>query len=152
MKREYAIEVKRTGTLSAPLFIIGNFKEKIPNTNIILDTAKQHFSNLFEEVTVEVAHSTWVIVHSKGKQVADLIWSWIPVYLAEDSNTMPETLTAENGAKALLIGEFFEVIQSENEDSGESGLNDEEFLSRKVPISWTNIKSIYKKIRTHFIK
>ena len=59
---------------------------------------------------------------------------------------MPRRLTAENGAKALLMGEFFEEreISYYNED-GESM---ETII--KVPISWSTIKDIYDKIVSHY--
>lgn len=44
---------------------------------------------------------------------------------------LPRKLTAENGAKALLIGEFFET-------------------GSYLPVSWTTIKAIYAKIVEHF--
>ena len=60
---------------------------------------------------------------------------------------MPRRLTAENGAKALLMGEFFEEreISYYNEDG--------EFMETiiKVPISWSTIKSIYDKIVSHYV-
>jgi hypothetical protein len=66
---------------------------------------------------------------------------------------MPKTLTAENGAKGLLIGEFSEniIMQCEyceggyNEDDDETcrecdGAGD---FAVKVPVSWDTIKEIY---------
>ena len=48
-------------------------------------------------------------------------------------NGMPSSLTAENGAKDLLIGEFFECFDPD--DCGNPYV---------VPISWDSIKKIYK--------
>jgi hypothetical protein len=57
---------------------------------------------------------------------------------------MPKELTAENGAKSLMIGEFFETREIENpEDEYETRIE-------KIPISWTSIKGIYKKVVEHF--
>ena len=53
---------------------------------------------------------------------------------------MPRNLTAENGAKALLIGEFVECF-----DPDESG------NAYIVPISWDSIKDIYKRIVDHYV-
>lgn len=69
---------------------------------------------------------------------------------------MPVSLTAENGAKEALIGEFFETIKitccecegtgfvidymDECESCGGIGYHE-----TKVYVSWTNIKAIYKK-------
>lgn len=44
---------------------------------------------------------------------------------------LPKSLTAENGAKALLIGEFYEG---------------------KTPVTWVTIKDIYKKVVEHYTK
>ena len=67
---------------------------------------------------------------------------------------MPTELTAENGAKALLIGEFHESIYIPNPDYCGCGKCDfcierpEESETRQVdvPVSWTTIKQIYKRI------
>ena len=52
---------------------------------------------------------------------------------------MPRTLTAENGDKDLLIGEFVECFDPDN--SGNPYI---------VPITWDSIKNIYKKIASHY--
>jgi|TARA_R110000851_G_scaffold85152_3_gene185332 hypothetical protein len=59
---------------------------------------------------------------------------------------MPRRLTAENGAKALLIGEFFEEHECSYYDS------DGELVEyiEKVPVSWGTIKEIYKKVAAHY--
>ena len=68
---------------------------------------------------------------------------------------LPKELTAENGAKYLLSGEFFEIWGSECQchgysdeckDCGGTGIIDE-----KVPVSWTTIKDIWKMAVKHFI-
>ena len=76
-----------------------------------------------------------------------------------------EILTlAENGAKTLLIGEFYETIEVKNQDCLCDGcdtvslcLNCEieqkdrqEYHTQKVPVSWINIKEIYRKIVKHY--
>jgi hypothetical protein len=71
---------------------------------------------------------------------------------------MPRSLTAENGAKALLIGEFFEEVEIPNEEYCGCGECDycidfpdtEETIIQKVPVSWTTIKEIYAKIVSHY--
>jgi len=56
---------------------------------------------------------------------------------------VPKRLTAENGAKAVLIGEFHE----EYEDSYDQG---DTVFTRKVPVSWTTIKAIWDMAIEHF--
>ncbi|WP_159522801.1 hypothetical protein [Sunxiuqinia indica] len=73
---------------------------------------------------------------------------------------MPRSLTAENGAKALLIGEFFEEIEVPNEEYCGCGecdycieIQDEdatETVIQKVPVSWDTVKRIYEKVVTHY--
>ena len=70
---------------------------------------------------------------------------------------MPRSLTAENGAKKLFIGEFhvevLDVCDScggdgwENEETGEEcrECNGECSWKRKVPVPWSTIKKIYSK-------
>jgi len=55
---------------------------------------------------------------------------------------LPRKLTAENGAKTLLSGEFSESVGVVNEDGDEH--NDE------VPVRWTNIKRIYDMVVAYF--
>lgn len=72
--------------------------------------------------------------------------------------TMPRELTAENGAKGLLIGEFHEVIYIDNPDYCGCGeyacdicqeTNEPETIPQKVAISWPVIKDIYKMAVEH---
>ena len=67
---------------------------------------------------------------------------------------MPSELTAENGAKGILIGEFFEeiVLSCPDCDGGDyreletdrcATCNDTGESIEKVPVSWTTIKEIY---------
>lgn len=68
---------------------------------------------------------------------------------------MPKRLTAENGAKALLVGEFAEILQLScetcdsdvNQDCPECGGCGA--LVIEIPISWTTIKAIYAKAVKH---
>lgn len=71
---------------------------------------------------------------------------------------LPPSLTYENGAKGLLIGEFFEEVESYNPTycgCGECDFchrypNEPETITEKVPVSWTTIKEIYAKVVDHF--
>lgn len=74
---------------------------------------------------------------------------------------MPKSLTAENGAKTLLSGEFFVQVLETCDDCGGDGWENEEkgepchsckgecSWYRKVPIPWTTIKMIYAKAVEH---
>ena len=64
--------------------------------------------------------------------------------MSEDKVILPKELTAENGAKALLIGEFHEEIEVCGclDGTGE----EQEMQDLRVPVSWTTIKEIYKMI------
>ena len=71
---------------------------------------------------------------------------------------LPEEITAENGAKCLLMGEFSESIdvtcpdcsrfEGPENDCSTCGGSGDGLIN--VPISWTTIKDIYKKIVEHF--
>ena len=61
------------------------------------------------------------------------------------SGAMPRSLTAENGAKALLMGEFFEEHESSHYDAGGELVE----YTEKVPVRWDTIKEIYAKIVAH---
>lgn len=57
---------------------------------------------------------------------------------------MPNALTAENGAKAELSGEFFERYDATDE---QMTLNPDlgETIRVDIPVRWTTIKAIYKR-------
>lgn len=70
---------------------------------------------------------------------------------------MPRELTAENGAKHLFIGEFFEEIELVcSHCNGDAPENDCEVCGgsgtyvQKVGIEWLTIKQIYKKAVDYF--
>ena len=72
---------------------------------------------------------------------------------------MPRELTAENGVKALLIGEFKENVPVQCSDC--HGLGHDQnlagcktcdglgILHLDVPVSWTTIKAIYTRVVEH---
>lgn len=70
---------------------------------------------------------------------------------------MPRSLTAENGAKALLSGEFtIEIPDSHYCDCGEEDCEACEFTedhdltpTQQVLVPWTTIKEIYAKAVEH---
>lgn len=70
--------------------------------------------------------------------------------ISEQIALMPRALTAENGAKSALMGEFHETIEFScrecDEDDEECELcNGTGQLLQKVPVDWTTIKAIYAK-------
>lgn len=67
----------------------------------------------------------------------------IEAKVIKDSCVMPKKLTAENGAKALLMGEFYETIVFHYEEG--------EPYEVKMPVEWSTIKAIYKKITDHYL-
>ena len=75
------------------------------------------------------------------------------VFLNMDQVVLPRKLTAENGAKYLLSGEFFETIEREchclDGDGSDEFCHDcggDGYVNEKVTISWTTIKAIHDKI------
>lgn len=86
--------------------------------------------------------------NSETKQVEQL----------NETAVMPRSLTAENGAKALLYGEFFETVEVSNEEYCGCGECDycqdfpdtEPTVQIKVPVSWSTIKEIYAKVVSHY--
>lgn len=78
--------------------------------------------------------------------------------ISKESIVLPRKLTAENGAKSLLIGEFFETIEVHNQSycgCGECDFcinfpDEPKFLKQEVPIQWTTIKEIYDKVVDFF--
>lgn len=83
-----------------------------------------------------------------------LYWDEATLEKNEESVIMPKKLTAENGAKGLLSGEFFETVKNYCPECLGEGSCDEVVCEDckglghevvKVMISWTNIKAIYDK-------
>ncbi|RJR07906.1 hypothetical protein C4588_06055 [Candidatus Parcubacteria bacterium] len=76
-------------------------------------------------------------------------------FLTQDQVILPRKLTAENGAKALLSGEFFESVETLCPECAESDENCDcchgnGMIIESVPVSWTTIKAIYDKIVGNF--
>lgn len=67
---------------------------------------------------------------------------------------MPHEITAENGSKDLMRGEFFENVEIKNQEYCGCGncdyCNDfpdtPEYITMKVFVSWDTIKQIYRKL------
>jgi hypothetical protein len=56
---------------------------------------------------------------------------------SKDKVMVPRELTAENGMKRALSGEFFELVDQTDDDGN--------YLAPvKIPVSWTTIKEIHK--------
>ena len=81
----------------------------------------------------------------------------------EDFTVMPKALTAENGAKSLLIGEFHETVIMQCEECEGDGFVCYEGIGEicecctgagdyalKVHVSWTTIKNIYAMYAEYF--
>lgn len=74
-------------------------------------------------------------------------WEEIQAILSgKKMNKMPKELTAENGAKGLLIGEFYEEMEINRYDEDDTL----EMHTVKIPVTWSTIKQIYAKIVEHF--
>jgi hypothetical protein len=67
---------------------------------------------------------------------------------------VPTALTAENGAKAALIGEFEETTEMRctecDEDYDCEVCEGSGVMDRVVPVSWRTIKAIHKAMVAHF--
>lgn len=57
---------------------------------------------------------------------------------------VPRELTAENGAKSALIGEFSETFDYMDDEGDE--------CQAEIPVSWTTIKEIHKKMVALFAR
>lgn len=78
----------------------------------------------------------WVIPEKATWQVRDAAQP------TPDLVLLPRKLTAENGAKALLIGEFSETFHYMDDEGDE--------CTAEIPVSWTTIKEIHNKVVAHF--
>lgn len=71
---------------------------------------------------------------------------------------MPREITAENGAKGLLLGEFFESFEMINPEFCGCGKCDfcsefpdtPETIKSDIPIRWITIKQIYARLVGHY--
>ena len=93
-----------------------------------------------------------------GEDDADADASNVSRLDKSDWRLLPPRLTAENGAKALLVGEFHEKLEIANPDfcgCGQAGCvacdgDVAETIWVKVPVSWPTIKEIYSKASKYF--
>ena len=75
----------------------------------------------------------------------------------KDMILMPRELTAENGAKAILIGEFSETIElrcpeCDGDDKECDICHGDGFYTQEIPVTWNMIKLIYHKAVQHLGK
>jgi hypothetical protein len=77
----------------------------------------------------------------------------------EELVKMPRRLTAENGAKALLLGEFYEAVEAECPDcaarqfsAGCETCGGTGYIGQRVPVSWETIKKIYATAVDHLAR
>lgn len=66
-------------------------------------------------------------------------------YAGEAVAVMPLELTAENGAKGALIGEFHELCEVANEWYDPDDEDSVPSHTVQVPVRWTTIKAIYRR-------
>ena len=94
-------------------------------------------SDIFNKDSIPIEDAKWL-----GDELDEII------KLTKQNKTMPISLTTENGAKELLIGEFTEIYEEyeENEDGWS------EPYDIYVPVTWHTIKNIYDKIVKHYAK
>lgn len=96
------------------------------------------------------------------ERIAEAIASASSQHTDLDMVLLPRALTAENGAKAHLIGEFYEKVDlqcpeclglGENRDAGKCEIcGGSGSLIQDVPVSWATIKAIYAKVVEHYGK
>ncbi len=120
---------------------------------------------LIEKIVLDVLHMT---EDHNNKCVHDYDYVEISKNIAErieppiSLTNMPPELTAENGAKSLLNGEFKESIEVDNPEYCDCGechycedIQDEDVsdtITIDVPVQWTTIKDIYRKIVDHYMR
>ena len=119
-------------------------------------TVHTNTAHLRKTLTDLIACDAYAITFQTMAQYRTALKNEIEKALADNINIdhdvalMPRSLTAENGAKAALMGEFHEVIELScpqcDEDNEECELcNDTGQLLEKVTVDWTTIKAIYAK-------
>jgi hypothetical protein len=79
---------------------------------------------------------------SDGRNTFVLFAEWVEGLPGATQASLPRRLTAENGAKAALIGEFHEEFHFMDEEGDE--------CTTKVPVSWDTIKRIWAAAVEHF--
>jgi len=109
---------------------------------------KKYPSNLYlESVTTSVDFASHVSVAAVIVMAKELL-------ALRKASLMPSELTAENGSKAALMGEFTEEASMPcTECFGDDECENCDGSGRilvEAPVSWTTIKSIYAKAVEHF--
>lgn len=125
---------------------------------------RTNIGGYFADIEVEFTDSngitrrhmfSWKGEHNKYWGQKQVCWtingapSWVLDYIGkpkskDDYILMPRSLTAENGAKAALMGEFKIDVEIVYEDD-----SDETIV---VDVPWTTIKAIYAAAVKHFDK
>lgn len=120
-----------------------------------LNPAQSDDNDDLHELKADHYMNFFMLVDNIVSQILDMLQAGFDVRVDEIQSSMvllPRKLTAENGMKGLLSGEFYEEVEVPNPDYDEENWNaeEEEYFSHKIPVKWTTIKEIYNKIVEHF--
>jgi len=102
--------------------------------------------------TCECGHTWWYGQHG-GHNCIEYYRKTIARLEKAQANQLPLELTAENGAKYLLLGEFNETVTydcSECHGDGCDECDNEGSYAQEIPVTWPTIKDIYAKIVKHY--
>lgn len=120
----------------------------------LADDGDCHYSKVGCAITSQIMRDLIAELESRDNHIARL---------AEGNSeqrvfSLPRSLTAENGAKALLIGDFHEITTiscpecdgDEDYVDGCSTCHGQGYINQRVTVEWDTIKRIYDKVVTHF--
>lgn len=151
------IERGTQGKIRCRTTILKGLKMDIKPTETIerLRKAMQNATNQIRRGEFATARSTLLValdVAQNTTSVSEGAQSPVDVLVM-----LPSSLTAENGAKALLSGEFAEHERIECPECLKHGhavccetCGGNGYVTLDVPVSWKTIKAIYAKIVEHY--
>lgn len=130
--------------------------EPIPTVALddLLSMAASAIEDLLEHTDPNTSYYSGVWADVPGKLRAAMLQAGNSPVIPEGYVMVPAKLTAENGAKSELLGEFnLEYTLTCHECFGEGceDCNDEGRWINSIPVDWTTIKAIWAKAVEHFV-
>jgi hypothetical protein len=100
-----------------------------------------------EDGDLQEIDESFATIWGQAKGIVENAVNQLGLVTVANAVVLPNALTAENGAKCLLIGEFHEEQQVMNPlYTGDEDDDEPEYITSAVVVSWTTIKKIYAAI------
>ena len=142
------------GPVDGKVYTVGNHQDRyavqtIAPTPIDVDDLEDEPTpieyHIYRREHIGTATAVYSVFIYGPMTVDDALQLLLTHYPGTEYAVMPLELTAENGAKGALIGEFHELCEVANEWHDPDDEDSVPSHTVQVPVRWTTIKAIYRR-------